>query len=356
MLSVLILVLACLLIGYCAVKIYAMNKINSNDTQIGFWCELSPDELEARKLELQGEAYSITQENGTERPFENDYWDLKEEGLYVDAVSGEPLFSSQDKFDSGTGWPSFTKTIAENAVTEHHDRSLGMQRTEVRSKIADSHLGHVFPDGPGPAGLRYCINSASLRFIHKEDLIEEGYVNYVSLFEQEEGPLPPNQDILYVASGCFWGAEELFRQQVGVIDTQVGYMGGNIDNPMYDQVKTGKSGHAETVKVIFDSSQTNVEKLLLFFFKMHDPTTLNQQGNDIGSQYRSSIFYTSESQKSVALKVMERVSKSGAFQKPLTTTLEKAILFYDAEDYHQDYLQKYPDGYSCHFIREGLSF
>ena len=128
--------------------------------------------------------YRVTQEEGTEPPFMNEFWDSKQEGIYVDIVSGEPLFSSTDKFNSGTGWPSFTKPIVDENVTEHSDSAFGMTRTEVRSKAADSHLGHVFPDGPrDKGGLRYCINSASLRFVPKEDLEKEGYGEYKGLIE-----------------------------------------------------------------------------------------------------------------------------------------------------------------------------
>lgn len=126
----------------------------------------------------------VTQEDGTEPPFHNEYWDNKKEGIYVDVVSGEPLFSSQQKFDSGTGWPSFTEPLNKENIVSREDQGLLMTRTEVRSKNADSHLGHVFPDGPGPGGLRYCINSASLRFIAAEDLEKEGYGQYKHLFKK----------------------------------------------------------------------------------------------------------------------------------------------------------------------------
>ncbi|HTZ16881.1 MAG TPA: peptide-methionine (R)-S-oxide reductase MsrB [Dissulfurispiraceae bacterium] len=141
----------------------------------------SKEELKKKLTPLQ---YEVTQEEGTEPPFKNDYWDNKKEGIYVDIVSGEPLFSSLDKYDSGTGWPSFTKPLEPENITEKVDRRLFASRTEVRSKYGGSHLGHVFPDGPKPTGLRYCMNSAALRFIPKENLEKEGYGQYDKLFRK----------------------------------------------------------------------------------------------------------------------------------------------------------------------------
>ena len=141
----------------------------------------SKDELRKKLTPLQ---FEVTQEEGTERAFYNEYWDNKKEGIYVDIVSGEPLFSSRDKYDSGTGWPSFTRPLEPDNIIEKEDRHLFMRRTEVRSKVGDSHLGHVFPDGPAPTGLRYCMNSAALRFIPVEDLEKKGYGTYNKLFNK----------------------------------------------------------------------------------------------------------------------------------------------------------------------------
>jgi len=156
----------------------------------------------------------------------------------------------------------------------------------------------------------------------------------------------------YIAAGCFWGVEELIREMNGVINTEVGYCGGQTDNPVYNLVKTGQTGHAEAVEITFDAGIISYQKIIEMFFKLHDPTTLNQQGNDIGTQYRSAIFYVDEEQKRTAQIVKDNVINSGKWAKPVVTEISPLVKFYSAEDYHQDYLKKNPNGYMCHFWRD----
>lgn len=154
-----------------------------------------------------------------------------------------------------------------------------------------------------------------------------------------------------LAAGCFWGVEEFFRKMDGVVSTEVGYSGGKDKNPTYDAVSDGKTGHAESVRIVFDPKKISYEKILTQFFKMHDPTTLNRQGNDEGTQYRSAIFATTKEQKEIAQKLMARIEKSKAWGKPLTTALSDEAPFYAAEEYHQKYLVKHPGGYDNHYLR-----
>ncbi len=305
----------------------------------------SDEELKKRLTPLQ---YRVTRESGTEPPFDNQYWNEHREGLYVDIVSGEPLFSSRDKFDSGTGWPSFTRPVSASSVTEKKDIGFGMVRTEVRSRKADSHLGHVFDDGPrDKGGLRYCINSAALRFIPVDELEKAGYGEYLPLFGRKASAAAAKQ-VATLAGGCFWGMQDLLRKQPGVIATEVGYTGGKVPNATYQN----HEGHAEAVRIEFDPTKTCFEALLRFFFRMHDPTTLNRQGNDIGSSYRSAIFYHDEEQKRIAEKVKAEVDASGKWKRPVVTEIVPAGPWWKAEEYHQDYLVKNPGGYTCHWVRD----
>ncbi|OGR92504.1 MAG: hypothetical protein A2V88_01075 [Elusimicrobia bacterium RBG_16_66_12] len=311
-----------------------------------------PPDAELRK-KLTPEQYAVACNADTEPAFQNAFWNNHAAGIYVDIVSGEPLFSSLDKFDSGSGWPSFTKPLISDNVKEKSDRQFGMTRTEVRSAHGDSHLGHVFPDGPkDKGGLRFCINSASLRFIPAEKLAAEGYGEFLPLFvkaasiPQARKPKESTETI-DLAGGCFWGMQHILRKIPGVLHTEVGYAGGKVEHATYKN----HEGHAEAIRVVFDPKKLTFEQLLRWYFRMHDPTTMDRQGNDTGASYRSAIFYHAEAQRKTAEAMKERLNKKGKWGAPLVTEITKAGPFWKAEEDHQDYLVKYPKGYTCHFLR-----
>jgi peptide methionine sulfoxide reductase msrA/msrB len=294
---------------------------------------LARDEVERLASKLDEEAYRVTQKAGTEAPFCGTLLDNKKEGVYCCVVCGLPLFTSEHKFTSGTGWPSFHSTFDREHVVGKEDRSHGMVRVEIVCARCEAHLGHVFEDGPKPTGLRFCLNSASLTFY------EEGE-------PRPEQSLPVKTETAYFAGGCFWGIEHYFQKGEGVIDAVSGYMQGRVDNPTYKQVCTEDTGHAEAVKVVFDPEVISYERLVRAFFDMHDPTQLNRQGPDVGEQYRSGIYTTSQAQLETARAYMEKLRAEGRFDRPIVTEIEPAETFYEAEAYHQDYIAK--TGRACH--------
>ena len=245
---------------------------------------VKPDDrtLRATLTPLQ---YRVTQQDGTEPAFKNRYWKNKRAGVYLDVVSGEPLFASVHKYASGTGWPSFWRALAPANVVQRRDARLGVVRVEVRSRLAGSHLGHLFNDGPRPTGKRYCINSAALRFVPVARLQALGLGRYLPLFgkkaagPEEEAARPrPARATATLGGGCFWGVQQLLRKLPGVIKTTVGYSGGEASVAQYRWVKTGRTGHAEAVQVVFDPGRVSYEEVLRYFFRLHDPTTKNRQG------------------------------------------------------------------------------
>ncbi len=269
---------------------------------------------------LTAEEKEVILNKGTERPGSGKYLSTTAEGVYLCRQCGAALYLSDSKFASDCGWPSFDDEIA-GAVKRQSD---GL-RTEIVCANCGGHLGHVFQgEGLTPRDTRHCVNSLSLTFLPRE-----------------KWPL----ERAIFAGGCFWGVEHLLRQTPGVIAVRSGYTGGTTQRPTYQQVCTGRTGHAEAVEILFDPAKVTYERLAREFFEIHDPTTLNRQGPDAGTQYRSAVFFTRPAQKETIERLIGILKERGY---KVVTQVEPAATFWPAEDYHQDYLGKHPERPSCH--------
>jgi peptide methionine sulfoxide reductase msrA/msrB len=264
--------------------------------------------------ELNAEETRVIINKGTEYPYTGDYNSNKKEGTYHCKQCHTPLFLSTAKFDSGSGWPSFDDAI-KGAVKELPDADG--RRSEIVCANCQGHLGHVFTgEQMTVKNTRHCVNSISLDF------------------KAEATNVSVNEDTAYFASGCFWGTEYYLQQLEGVSSTDVGYMGGMTKNPTYKEVCSGNTGHAEVVKVVFNSDSVSYDKLARLFFETHDPSQKNRQGPDIGTQYRSEVFYTSDSQKKTVESLISKLTEKGT---SVATAVTKAPQFWKGEEYHQDY-------------------
>jgi peptide methionine sulfoxide reductase msrA/msrB len=271
---------------------------------------------------LTPEEEAVIIDKGTERPFTGEYVNTKDNGTYVCKRCDAPLYRSEDKFESHCGWPSFDDEI-KGAVKRVTDADGS--RTEILCAHCGAHLGHVFAgEGFTPKNERHCVNSISMKFVAKTENASEK---------------------AYFASGCFWGTEYHFMKAKGVKITTVGYMGGHTQHPSYREVCTGTTGHVETTEVEFDTTKTSYEQMVKLFFETHDFTQVGGQGPDIGDQYRSVIFYTTNEQKEIALKLIS-VLKDKGFK--VATELHPAPHFWAAEDYHQEYYDKKGGTPYCH--------
>ena len=276
------------------------------------------------KTKLTSEEERVIINKGTEAPFTGKYDQFFENGIYKCKRCGAALFKSDDKFDAQCGWPSFDAEIP--GAVRHQDDADGI-RTEISCVNCSAHLGHVFiGEHLTDKNVRYCVNSISM------------------VFEPAKIALK-STETAYFAGGCFWGVEYYFQNLKGVISTEVGFMGGTVPNPTFEQVYYENTGHAETLKVVFDPEIVSYETLTRLFFEIHDPTQVNQQGPDIGIQYRSVVFYTNKAQKKVTEKLIQ-ILKDKGFK--VATQLEEAQEFYSAEEYHQKYYQKKGHTPYCH--------
>ncbi len=305
---------------------YVHHKISASGYDV---TPLPPAEVARLARGLTAEQRAVLLHAGTEPAFCGGLLENKKPGVYISALGGLPLFRSSAKFESGTGWPSFFAPFDPDHVIEKPDNSGGMERVEILDARSGGHLGHVFDDGPRPTGKRYCLNSAALIFV------------------PDGQPLPPqshpvNLQKAYFAGGCFWGVEDLMQRTPGVLEATSGYMGGRTARPGYHQVSSGETGHAESVEVEFDADRVSYHDLLAVLFSKIDPTTLNRQGPDEGSQYRSVVFAADAEQRRVAEQFLRQLAKEPRFAgRSIVTTVENAKPFWPAEDYHQDYHEKH---------------
>lgn len=275
---------------------------------------------------LTEEQFKITRLKGTERAFSSDLCSYFEAGRYACVCCGTELFDADTKFESGTGWPSFTQPIKGNAVAYHKDSSFGMVRIEALCNTCDAHLGHVFQDGPMPSGLRYCMNAVSLKKVD----VSEKKIDF--------------------GGGCFWCTEAIFQRLKGVIKVESGYSGGSVVNPTYREVCSGVTGHAEMVEITYNPEEISFDDLIRIHLSTHNPTTVNGQGKDTGSQYRSIVFYRTEDEKLAVIKIIDEMQKE--YSDMIVTELAMFEHFYKAEDHHQDYYNKNPDGGYCQVVIE----
>ncbi len=278
--------------------------------------------------QLSPQVYRITRQKGTERAHSSDLCSLFTPGLYACACCGTELFDAEVKFESGTGWPSFTQPVKDNVIAYHKDRGHGKYRIEATCNVCDAHLGHVFEDGPPPSGLRYCINALAL------------------------GKVETTMRTATFGGGCFWCTEAIFDQIAGVESVESGYSGGSSTfvNPTYREVSSGLTDHAEVVNVTYDSSIVSYEDLLRVHLTTHNPTTINKQGVDRGTQYRSIVLYRNADERLAIDTIMAEVQDH--LDQPIVTEISAFTAFYPAEASHQDYYKSNPDRAYCTAVIE----